>query len=165
MRDFYIAAALGFKEGNEQIGETTIRVFAPEKFSQTARSALETTAKALTVFSELYTPYPYKEFDIVAIPVEAGGIEYPGVIVVTSGLFANPFGRLGSVLVHEIAHQWLTSLADVHPIFERWIIFFGTVYILVVLFFPRGIVGFFREKVVFRKKKQAVTETQRKMVS
>lgn len=65
----------------------------------------------------------------------------------------------------EIAHQWLTSLADVHPIFERWIIFFGTVYILVVLFFPRGIVGFFREKVVFRKKKQAVTETQRKMVS
>lgn len=52
----------------------------------------------------------------------------------------------------EFAHQWLTSLADVHPIFERWIIFFGTVYILVVIFFPQGIVGFFRQKFIFRRK-------------
>jgi len=29
----------------------------------------------------------------------------------------------------------------VHWIFERWVIFFGIVYIVIVLFFPRGIVG------------------------
>lgn len=45
----------------------------------------------------------------------------------------------------EFAHEWLTSLSSVHPIFERWIIFFGTVYILAVIFFPQGIVGAFRQ--------------------
>jgi hypothetical protein len=121
VRDFYIAAALEFKEVNKQVGETTVRVFAPKKFSQSATSALETSAKALTVFSELYTPYPYKEFDIVAIPVEAGGIEYPGVVVVTSGLFANPFGRFGAVLAHEIAHQWSFNLVGSDQINSPWL--------------------------------------------
>lgn len=121
VRDFYIAATLGFSEFNKQVGETTIRVFAPEKFSQTATSALETTAKALTIFSDFYTPYPYKEFDIVAIPVEAGGIEYPGVVVIASGLFANPFGRFGSVLVHEIAHQWSFNLVGSDQINSPWL--------------------------------------------
>lgn len=41
----------------------------------------------------------------------------------------------------EFAHEWLTSLASSYPIFERWIIFFGILYILVVIFFPKGIVG------------------------
>jgi hypothetical protein len=121
VRDFYIAAAFGFKEMNKQVAETTIRVFAPEKYLQVASSVLETTAKAMMLFSELYTPYPYKEFDIVAIPVEAGGIEYPGVVVITSGLFASPFGRLGSVLVHEIAHQWSFNLVGSDQINSPWL--------------------------------------------
>ncbi len=47
---------------------------------------------------------------------------------------------LGSGLI-EFAHNWLTELAKQNWIFERWIIFFGIIYILVVLFFPKGIVG------------------------
>lgn len=41
----------------------------------------------------------------------------------------------------EFAHHWLVQLAKVHWIFERWIIFFGIIYILAVMFFPSGIVG------------------------
>jgi hypothetical protein len=121
VRDFYLAATLDYNELSQQVGETTVRVFAPEKFTQTASSALETTAQALTVFSELYTPYPYREFDIVAIPVEAGGIEHPGVIIVTSSLFANPFGTFTSVLVHEIAHQWSFNLVGSDQINHPWL--------------------------------------------
>lgn len=47
--------------------------------------------------------------------------------------------------VIELAHHWLTELAKVHWIFERWIIFFGIIYILVVMFFPAGIVGTLRK--------------------
>jgi branched-chain amino acid transport system permease protein len=47
---------------------------------------------------------------------------------------------IGSGLI-EFAHNWLTELAKQNWIFERWIIFFGIIYILVVLFFPKGIVG------------------------
>ncbi len=45
----------------------------------------------------------------------------------------------------EFAHHWLTELAKTYPIFERWIIFFGILYILVVMFFPAGIVGTIRQ--------------------
>ncbi|MDZ5470250.1 branched-chain amino acid ABC transporter permease [Bacillus sp. 31A1R] len=47
---------------------------------------------------------------------------------------------IGAGLI-EFAHHWLTELAKVHWIFERWIIFFGIIYILAVMFFPQGIVG------------------------
>jgi branched-chain amino acid transport system permease protein len=53
-------------------------------------------------------------------------------------------GILGAAII-ELAHEQLTSLAKVHWIFERWIIFFGLLYILVVMLFPKGIVGTIRQ--------------------
>ena len=45
--------------------------------------------------------------------------------------------------VIEFAQHYLSGLARDYPIFERWIIFFGILYILAVIFFPKGIVGTF----------------------
>ncbi|WP_077324444.1 branched-chain amino acid ABC transporter permease [Virgibacillus siamensis] len=53
----------------------------------------------------------------------------------------------------EFAHHWLSDLADVHWIFERWIIIYGTVYILAVIFFPQGIIGTIQGKFVNRLRK------------
>jgi branched-chain amino acid transport system permease protein len=50
---------------------------------------------------------------------------------------------IGAGLI-EFAHHWLTEMAKTYWIFERWIIFFGIIYILVVMFFPRGIIGTMR---------------------
>jgi len=36
----------------------------------------------------------------------------------------------------------LEKLAKVHPVFERWMVLFGIIYILIIMFFPQGIVGF-----------------------
>ncbi|WP_223700763.1 branched-chain amino acid ABC transporter permease [Sutcliffiella deserti] len=47
---------------------------------------------------------------------------------------------IGAGLI-EFAHHWISGLSKVHWIFERWIILFGVLYILVVMFFPQGIVG------------------------
>ncbi|MGG7621607.1 branched-chain amino acid ABC transporter permease [Bacillus coreaensis] len=66
---------------------------------------------------------------------------------------------IGAGLI-EMAHHWLTELAKVHWIFERWIIFFGIVYILVVMFFPKGIVGTLKNLSFNRKEK--VRPTQKK---
>jgi branched-chain amino acid transport system permease protein len=58
---------------------------------------------------------------------------------------------IGAGLI-EFAHDGLTELAKEHWIFERWIIFFGIIYILVVIFFPLGIVGTLRKFTWIRKK-------------
>jgi branched-chain amino acid transport system permease protein len=62
---------------------------------------------------------------------------------------------IGAGLI-EFAHDGLTELAKVHVIFERWIIFFGIIYILVVIFFPQGIVGTLRKINWKRKKRDSV---------
>ncbi|MRH43652.1 branched-chain amino acid ABC transporter permease [Aquibacillus halophilus] len=58
---------------------------------------------------------------------------------------------IGAALI-EFAHHWLSDLSDVHWIFERWIILFGAVYILAVIFFPKGIAGTIQE--LYRKKRK-----------
>lgn len=54
------------------------------------------------------------------------------------------YGAIIGASLIEWAHHGLSELAKFHPIFERWIIFFGLLYILVVLLFPAGIVGTLR---------------------
>ncbi|MGN4125185.1 branched-chain amino acid ABC transporter permease [Lysinibacillus sphaericus] len=53
-------------------------------------------------------------------------------------------GPLLGAAVIEYAQHALSGLARDYPIFERWIIFFGILYILAVLFFPKGIIGSIR---------------------
>ncbi|MGM9945112.1 MAG: branched-chain amino acid ABC transporter permease [Lysinibacillus sp.] len=50
-------------------------------------------------------------------------------------------GPLIGATVIEFAQHYLSGLARDYPIFERWIIIFGIIYILAVIFFPRGIAG------------------------
>jgi branched-chain amino acid transport system permease protein len=70
---------------------------------------------------------------------------------------------IGAGLI-EFAHHWLTDLAKVHWIFERWIIFFGILYIVVVMFFPQGIVGTVKMWWV-RKKGAQITGQNEKDIS
>ncbi|MEH7331308.1 branched-chain amino acid ABC transporter permease [Neobacillus drentensis] len=68
---------------------------------------------------------------------------------------------IGAGLI-EFAHDWLTELAKTHVIFERWIIFFGILYILVVMFFPKGIVGTLSSITWRRKREHPVKKATQK---
>jgi hypothetical protein len=118
-RDFFVAAVRGYRVVEKQVGETRVRVFAPQTLLRGARTTLEVAARALGFFSERYTPYPYKEFDLVVIPVEAGGVEYPGIVVITNGLLLGS-GNLTQVVVHEVAHQWAFSLVGSDQLRHPW---------------------------------------------
>ncbi len=50
---------------------------------------------------------------------------------------------IGSGLI-SLAREYLPELAEIHPVFGHWYILFGLLYILIVLFFPGGILGTFR---------------------
>lgn len=63
-------------------------------------------------------------------------------------------GPIVGAAIIELTQHYLSGLAKDFPIFERWIIFFGVVYILAVIFFPKGIVGTIREKLWKRSTKK-----------
>ncbi|WP_453990552.1 branched-chain amino acid ABC transporter permease [Bacillus nitroreducens] len=71
---------------------------------------------------------------------------------------------IGAGLI-EFAHHWLTGLAKVHWIFERWMIFFGTLYILAVMFFPMGIVGTVKSWFNKQKGKKQIKKDEKEKIA
>ncbi|NYB75699.1 branched-chain amino acid ABC transporter permease [Sedimentibacter hydroxybenzoicus DSM 7310] len=61
-------------------------------------------------------------------------------------------GIVGSIVVN-VFQNMLLNLRSIHPIFERWLIFLGILYIAVILFMPKGIVGTLRHFIENRKVK------------
>ena len=52
------------------------------------------------------------------------------------------FGAIVGSIVVIFFQNILLDLRSVHFIFERWLLFFGALYIVVIMFMPQGIVGF-----------------------
>ncbi len=51
------------------------------------------------------------------------------------------YGGIVGTTVVNLFQNFLLNLRSIHPIFERWLIFSGALYVAVVLFMPKGIVG------------------------
>lgn len=72
-------------------------------------------------------------------------------------------GIIGSAIVNAFQNL-LLNLRSIHPIFERWLIFSGSLYIAVILFMPKGILGtwqdYVKSKADKRKKKKVVQEVE-----
>jgi len=60
------------------------------------------------------------------------------------------YGAIIGAGIVSFAGEYLSRLAKVHHLFERWYIFFGLLYILIVLFAPYGVMGAIKK---FRAKK------------
>jgi aminopeptidase N len=72
----------------------------------------------MSIFEELFGPYPYAEYDVVSSPMQALGIEYPGVVGIFKDLYIENSPKYGSatryilemVVIHELAHQWFYNI-------------------------------------------------------
>lgn len=120
VRDLYLALTEGYQLQSLVADATALHSYAPAALAQEAAAGLEVAAEALELFSELYAPYPYRELEFVAVPVSAGGIEYPGVINLATGIYRDP-RNFSSVVVHEVAHQWSFNLVGSDQISEPWL--------------------------------------------
>lgn len=68
------------------------------------------------------------------------------LLITTIGGTGTLYGAFVGSGLTNFARDGLANLAQHYPILERWYLIFGLLYILVVLFFPGGILGFFRGK-------------------
>jgi aminopeptidase N len=91
--------------------------------------ALQVAADAVEDFSARYAPYPYTEFDIVSTPTLALGIEYPGMIAITSRIYdvrgdyrgAPASIYMESTVAHEVGHQWFYNLVGDDQLDDPWL--------------------------------------------
>jgi len=128
-RDFYLVASPVYEEVSKTFGEVTIRSYAPQQFMDGAQMALDVASRAVEDFSARYAPFPYTEFDIVATPTLALGIEYPGMIAITSRIYnvgqdyrGTPASvYMESTVAHEVGHQWFYSLVGDDQLDDPWL--------------------------------------------
>lgn len=128
-RDFYLVASPHYEEVSQTFGEVTIRSYAPGEFRDGAQMALEVASQAIEDFSAHYAPYPYTEFDIVSTPTLALGIEYPGMIAITSRIYDVKSDYRGtpasvymeSTVAHEAGHQWFYNLVGDDQLDDPWL--------------------------------------------
>jgi len=82
--------------------------------------ALQVAVDALTTYSQLFGPYPYEELDVVETPTRAGGIEYPGLVVIAAQ-FYTAGDWLEWIVAHEVAHQWWYAVVGNDQVDEPWL--------------------------------------------
>jgi hypothetical protein len=128
-RDFYLVASSDYTEISQTFGEVTIHSYAPENVRKGAQMALDVASHAIKDYGERYTPFPYTEFDIVSTPTLALGIEYPGMIAITSRIYDVDSQLRGtptriymeSTVAHETGHQWFYSLVGDDQLDDPWL--------------------------------------------
>ncbi|MCC6499841.1 MAG: M1 family metallopeptidase [Anaerolineales bacterium] len=122
-RDFYLAASPAYEETSQTFGEVTIRSYAPQYLSEGSQAAVEIASQAVEDFSARYAPYPYTELKIVATPTLALGIEYPGMIAITSWVYEagknDPYFE--GTVAHEVGHQWFYNLVGDDQLDDPWL--------------------------------------------
>jgi aminopeptidase N len=127
-RDFYIAASNRYTVVSERVGETTINSYAFPEYQEHAQLALRYAVEAMESFNRRFGAYPYVEFDVASTPMQAIGIEYPGIVGIGLHLYdpeAEISGLPSQVLLesgvaHEVAHQWFYNVVGNDQVDEPW---------------------------------------------
>ena len=122
-RDFFMIMSPDFQVVSETVDGTTVNSYYLPKHERGGQRALEVAVGALRTFNERFGPYPYTELDIVDAPMRnAGGVEYPGIVLVAGFLYNRSQQLFFTVATaHEVAHQWWYNVVGNDVIDEPWL--------------------------------------------
>jgi hypothetical protein len=120
VRDFMLVASDRYQMESRLVEGTVVNSFFFPEHEREGSEVLQIAVDALVTFSELFGPYPYAELDVVETPTRAGGIEYPGLVVIGERLY-DTGARLEWVVAHEVAHQWWYAIVGNDQVDEPWL--------------------------------------------
>ena len=117
-RDFALAFSREYHVSTAKQDGLTVQAFTRDK-SQ-GREALRYALRALETYGQLYGPYPYASFTVAEFAFPHAGMEYPGMILLSSDVLAAGGETLERAVAHEAAHQWWYALVGSDPINHPW---------------------------------------------
>jgi len=128
-RCFYLAASKYFSLISETFGETQVNSYFLLGSNQGGEDVLNIALDALESFSKRFGQYTYTELDLVGTPMQALGMEYPGISAISTMLY-DPNGQIGGVptpiylesaVAHEIGHMWFYNAVGNDQVDEPWV--------------------------------------------
>ncbi len=122
VRDVFLAASKNFQAIETTIGKTRVVSYYVLPTKANNRQILSYTLGALESFNTRFGKYPFTEFDIVPLPTSALGVEFPGIVGISSNLYeTTDQNLLESVIAHEVGHQWFYSIIGNDQVNEPWL--------------------------------------------
>lgn len=115
VRDFAFVLSDKFKVKTLAAGETTVSYYYFD--DDNAEENLRVAAEAVKTFGEMISGYPYAGLCVAQTDFVYGGMEYPNLVYVASGL---DDATMKQVIVHEIAHQWWYNLVGNNQAAHAW---------------------------------------------
>jgi len=107
-----VSVAIGpFRVASKRVGQTDVVVGTPEQMAP--EELLRESERAVRELSRRYGPAPFPVVNLARLPLEGGGIEYPGSILMLDG------SRV--VTVHEVAHQWFYAMVGNSQARDPWL--------------------------------------------
>jgi aminopeptidase N len=119
-RDFMISLAqYGVASGDAE--GTRVNSYYRPGHEAGGQAALQAAVNAVQAFNARYGRYPLAELDVIEVNASSFlGVEYPGVILMQSNLYAQR-GGLEITVAHEVGHQWWYSLVGNNVQTEAWL--------------------------------------------
>jgi aminopeptidase N len=121
-RSFYAVGAKDYAEVSGQVGEVTVRSHYRTGHDACGQMVLESAQAAIALYSDLYGPYPFSEFDVVEADYAYQGFEWAGLIAIGTKLYGGIDPVCGEWFVaHETAHQWWYNVVGSDPVTHPWL--------------------------------------------
>ncbi len=123
-RNFAFSLSTLYSVQSIQAGEVTVNSYSFQYDKKPGEVAMQTTASALELFSELLIPYPHKSLSVVEADFP-DGMEYDGMYFLSHSFYelydGTPRGYLTCISVHETAHQWWFGMVGNDQALEPWL--------------------------------------------
>ena len=121
MRDFNAVLGADYQVESSLVDGVTVNSFFYPQHQEGGERVLDAATEAVRLFSAQFGAYPFTELDVVETPTRAGGIEYPGLVVINSTYYETLSEEMEWVVVHEVGHQWWYSLVGNDQVDEPWL--------------------------------------------
>ena len=134
VRDFVFCASPNFKLIEGEYDGVHINVVydeahpATSKMDECEEACLKAAQDSLACLGAALGKYPYPEIDVVLAPIDAGGMEYPNLVIITVDSFYCskgdpnfPYSLISGVIAHEIGHQWFMGIVGSNSGLEPWL--------------------------------------------
>jgi hypothetical protein len=124
MRDFNALLGEDYRVASDDVDGIAVNSIFYAGHDEGGAAALDYASQAMRLFDAHIGPYPFTELDVVETPTLAGGIEYPGLVVINQSYYGSPQdagGQMEWVVVHEVLHQWWYSLVGNDQVDEPWL--------------------------------------------
>jgi hypothetical protein len=139
-RNFVIVASDQFQSASQQVGNVTVNSYYLPKDEQGGKTALQSAAASIDLYTRQFGAYMYPEMDVMEAPLGGGaaGMEATGLIMLGEDYYdpeqanqlrgletlvpgADKISVLGFVAAHETAHQWWYGVVGNDAYRQPWL--------------------------------------------